>query len=105
LAVSGSGLLGRGPQYVDTSAEYSAVLDHDSRSHEVTFQRAGLADLNPFTGRDISFQTTQDRNATGFNVGSHISVWAHRETVFAQLDRPFDLAVNVNIFAAGDFAL
>ncbi len=65
-------------------------------------QRACLANVDAIARHDIPGHSTFNDDVLGLNLGVNVPVRTDGETVPFELDRAFDLTVDVKVFGAGD---
>src|SRR5262249_47493426 len=70
----------------------------------VAGQRAAALEFHAFTGRDVSGHASVDDDVTRRNAGMDLAVGTDHQFVIAQIDVAFDFAIEIEVFAAAEFA-
>src|ERR1700744_1269620 len=89
----------------DAALEEGAILDRDTLRDHVAGQRALAADIHTVAGIDVAAHLAEHHDLAGRDVRCYLAIAANGDAVARQIDRPFDLAVDVERFRTGNFAL
>src|SRR5262245_38925252 len=91
--------------HVDAALEVRAFSDGDARRHEIAFNRSVVADVDLLRGGDVAVHLAKDDDRLREHLGLDFPVRPDRQDMITQLDRPFDVAFDRQIFAAVQLAL
>ena len=89
----------------DAALEVGAVFDAEARGGDVADHFAVFLDLDAIAHADIAHGLAVDHNFAGIDLGIQLSAASDGEPVIEQGNGTFDLAIDLQIFVAGDFTL
>src|SRR5437867_1228754 len=96
------GCLGLGWVDFDAALEVGAVLDADARRGNISNDRAILLDVHTAAGMEIPNDFAINDHFAGLNFGIELGGGAHGQFVATKRDGALDLAVDPQVFGAGD---
>src|SRR5262249_14962967 len=72
---------------------------------DVTHHDGRLAQFNAIADMQVSLELSLDDDALGIDIGLHLPVRADRQVISLQQNAAFDLAVEIQVLAAGKLSL
>src|SRR5690242_19479628 len=97
----GLGVLRSGCANVDAPFEEGAIFDADALRNYIAGERSLIPDVHPVTGGQISLHFAELHDFPGIDVGGDLSIASHRDAISLQVDRSFDLAIDIKRFRSG----
>src|SRR5215467_13896963 len=91
--------------HVDAALEVRAFGNGNARRHEVAFHRSVVADVDLLRGGDVAVHLAKDDHHLREHLRLDFAVRPDRQDMITQLDRPFDVALDRQVFAAVQLAL
>src|SRR6266568_1439704 len=102
-------LIGRGLRLgwidLDAALEVGAVLDADPRRRNISDDGAILLDVDATACMEIAHDFAVNNHLARVDFGNEIGSRAYGQFMAAKRNGPFDLAVDLQIFGAGDMTL
>ena len=93
-----------GARHVQAALHLGAVFDGDVPGDHVADDVTGAADGDRIAAVQIAFDFAEDQNLARLDIGGQAAVGANDDFGVFQMDLAFDLAIDVEVFAAADFA-
>jgi len=90
---------------VDFASQVGAFLDRDPLGRDVPGENGAFAQFDPVARLNVSIKLALHDDALRFNGGFDLPVGADRQVVVLERDGAFDLSIDVQVFAAAQFAL
>jgi len=90
---------------IDAALEQRSVLNADASRNYVSDEFCVFADIDLVRSFDISLDLTKDDDLAGANAGLHTTVRPNGNFVLNRLDRPLDIAIDVEVFLGEDLAV
>jgi len=101
------GFLGRGGRVtndIDTAFEVGVVLDDDTGGLDIADEAAFFANRNLLRGLDVTLDLALDDYFASFHIRLRFTVRAYRTTAVLDVDVPFDVTIDEQVFLADDVA-
>jgi hypothetical protein len=89
----------------NASAQHGAVFDHEAFRLQITSNITGAPELDLFAANNFAVYVAAHDHFARKDVGLHFAIRADSQAAVAQIHFPFDVAVDKEIFAAGNFTL
>src|SRR3954471_12847946 len=93
---------GRGAGDLNLALHTGVLFNGKTTGVDVTLQYGGITEFQPPCGTDVTVESSINNNVSGIQISLYLGIWPKRETVIRQADGAFEVAINVELFAARD---